>query len=69
MPDADATPAPATHAEVVDALATALRFDRHTRHHPADDMLSLVAAEHIAEQLQDRFVLLRRPVLPLPLTP
>jgi hypothetical protein len=52
-------------ADVVQALAFALRFDGRKRLHSADDMMAQIAAKRLVEHLAlSGFVVMKRPPMP-----
>ncbi len=56
---------PAEPADVVDALAFALKFDGRKRVHNADDMMARIAAQRLIEYLAlSGFVVMKKPPMP-----
>lgn len=70
MPDDD-TLTPASHADLVEALAYALRFnERGKSHRRAADDMARIAAETLARYLEQAgFVVMKMPAVQAPRTP
>ena len=61
MPDAEKL-TPADPADLADAIAFALRFNRRKRFHQGDEFMARITAEHITRYLENAgYVVMKKP--------